>query len=99
MEVSELIKVFEEHQEEFLKFDKIPIDRKFSKRSDLQAFMMLDELVPGLGDMISAAEHDEIYLQVGLEELAAVAEEEDVIDLIRCGVMVDKETDSLKMFV
>ncbi len=99
MEVSNLIKLFDENQEEFLKFDRIPIDRKFSKRSDLQAFMMLDELIPDIRDMVSAAEHDEIYLQTDLEELAKVVEEEDVIDLIRCGVMVDEETDSLKMFV
>ena len=100
MEVSELIKAFEDHNDEFLKFDRIPIDRRYSNRPDLNAFMLLDDLLTAdNSDMVSAAEHEEIYLQPSLEVLSEIAQVEDVIDLIRCGVMLDKGTDSLKMFV
>ncbi len=49
--------------------------------------------------MVSAAEHDEILLDVDLEELAKVATEEQIVELIRCGVRYDSSTDSLAMFV
>lgn len=49
--------------------------------------------------MVSAAEHDEIYLDVSGEELCAVATEADLIYLHRCGVRYDSSTDSLAMFV
>ena len=58
MEVSELIKAFEDHNDEFLKFDRIPIDRRYSNRPDLNAFMLLDDLLTAdNSDMVSAAEH------------------------------------------
>ena len=49
-------------------------------------------------DMVTAAEHDEIYLGVDCEELAKVATEEDLLDLIRCGVRYDRFA-SLCMYV
>jgi hypothetical protein len=65
----------------------------------LHAFNLLDKLVPGTRDMISAAEHDEIWLEVSPEELAKVATEEQIIDLIRCGVRYERGADSLALFV
>jgi len=58
-------------------------------RTDLNAFNYLAKLVPGTKDIVSCAEHDEIWLGVDPKDLAAVATEEDVIYLIRHGVMFE----------
>lgn len=88
---------YEKHEDEFLKFDRV--QNKTSGRADLHAFNLIDKLVPGKTDMVSAAAHAEIWLDVSPDELAKVATEEQIIDLIRCGVRYDRSTDSLALFV
>ena len=88
---------YEKYIGEFLKFAKV--ENKTSNRADLHAFNLLDKLVPGTCDIVSAAEHDEIWLAVSPDELAKVATEEQIIELIRCGVRYDRDTDCLAMFV
>ncbi len=83
--------------DEFLKFDRV--QNKLANRPDIHAFLLLDKLVPGTTDMVSAAEHDEIWLAVSPEELEKAATEEQIVELIRCGVRLDSSTDSLAMFV
>lgn len=69
-----------------------------SKRGDMHAFMLLDELLPDeVGDMVVAAEHDEIFLGIDPGELAKVITEAQIIELICCGVRYSD--DSLCMFV
>lgn len=92
-----IAEIFEKHEEEFLKFERIEI--KLSNRADIHAFILLDRLFPGERDIIAAAEHDEIYLDVEPEELIKVASELQLVDLIRCGVFYDKETCGLAMYV
>lgn len=90
--------IWEKHQdEEFLKFDRV--QNKQCTRPDIHAFLLLDKLVTRNRDMVSAAEHDEIWLDVEPEELAKVATEEQIIELIRCGVRFEAATESLAMFV
>ena len=88
---------YEKHDDEYLKFDLV--QNKTSRRPDLHAFNLLDRLVPGEDDIVNAAEHDEIYLSVSPDELAKVATEEQIIELIRCGVRYDGNTGSLALFV
>lgn len=83
-------------EDDFLKFEEVENPR--SKRPDLHAFLLLDELVPGDSDMVAAAEHDQIYLGVDAEKLAAVVSLDQIRDLRRCGVMYESSTDSLSMF-
>lgn len=80
---------------EFLRFERV--ENKLSKRPDLHAFLLLDKLVPDVRDMVMAAEHDQIWLGVDVEELLEVATEQQLVDLHRCGVRCDGE--SLCMFV
>lgn len=83
--------------EEFLKFDRVKV--KFSERPDLHAFILLDKLLPGSDrDMVSAAEHDIIYLDVDAEKLNEIVTDEQVIELCRCGVHYDSDGDGLAMF-
>lgn len=90
-----LEEVFAKHDGEFLKFDRVA--NPASKRPDLCAFLLLDQLLPGNTDIVSSASHDEIWLSVDCEELAKVAAAYQIITLIRCGVRYD--SDGLCMFV
>ena len=88
---------FEKHEDEFLKYDRIESPRHASP--DLCAFLVLHDIVGGSRDMVSSAEHDEIWLDVDISELAEKATESDIITLIRCGVRLDEEVSALAMFV
>ena len=89
---------FEAVHDDFLKFERV--ENKLHNRPDLCAFLLLDKLCPHDGrDIVSAAEHDEIYLDVDTEKFAEVVSDVDILTLTRCGVMFDSETDSLSMFV
>ncbi len=88
---------FELADGEFLKFDRI--ENPPCRRRDICAFIKLDQLVPGHRDIVAAAEHDEIYLDVEADELAAVATQDDIVYLHRCGVRWSTEADCLSMFV
>lgn len=70
-----------------------------SSRPDIHAFILLNELVPGTEDMVSVAGHDNIWLAAPPERLAAVATDDIVLELVRCGVRYDNDVDSLAMFV
>lgn len=99
MDTTQLQALFEKHDEEYLKFERI--ENKYSKRHDLHAFILIDKILANSEDqydIISAAEHDEIFLNANMEELARLITEEQVIELIRCGVRYT-EFDTLGMFV
>lgn len=87
--------VFDQFDDEFLKFERI--ENKLHQRPDIHAFLLLDKLLPGESDIVSGAAHDEIFLDADLEKLAEVATEDDIRDLIRCGVRLT-EYDCLGMF-
>lgn len=91
-----LEEMFNQHDGEYLKFDRV--ENKRSQRPDLHAFLLLDELVPGKHDMISAAEHDEFFIDIEVSDLEKVINDAQVIELIRCGVMYDSGNDCLHMF-
>jgi hypothetical protein len=95
MTTEELKALFEKHNDQFLKNPEGLMGRR-----DLAAFNLLSQLVPGSKDIVACAEHDQIWLDVSLEELAAspLLLEKDVVELIRCGVRIDEDTDSLSMF-
>jgi hypothetical protein len=88
---------YEKYDDEFLHFEQV--ENKTSNRADLHAFNLLDRLLPGDRNIVSAAEHDQIWLEVTPEELAKVATEAQILELVRCGVHFDRDTDSLAMFV
>ncbi len=91
-----LTALFEKHDDEYIKFENIPESDRRHHRHDVCAFIYLDEKLGGKGDVVSAAEHDEIYLDFdNLEQLT----DEDVLYITRCGVRYDSDTDSLAMFV
>jgi len=88
--------VFKKNSEEYIKFDRV-LNRR-SNRPDLHAFLLLDELFPGKSDIVACAEHDEMWLDIESKDIRKLTEEQ-VIELIRCGVRYDTDNDSLAMFV
>ena len=94
--MNKLKKLYEKYEDEYLKFNKV--ENKLSNRPDLHAFILLDKLFPSKMDMIVAAEHDEFCLEVEPDKLSRKATEEQILELIRCGVMYDEYKDSLTMF-
>lgn len=88
---------FEAVNDDYLDFEQIS-DKK-NTRSDIHAFILLSELFPGYSrDIISAACHDEIWLDVSSEEIEKLTDE-NILELVRCGVRYDDDNDSLGMFV
>lgn len=94
MTLEELEEAFEAEEDGIMEFDQI--EKKRSPRKDLHAFLLLDSLVPSDDDIVSAAEHDQIYLGTDIDKFAAVATPEIVKELSRCGVFIDEG--SLAMF-
>lgn len=91
-----LIDTFEKHNDEFCKFENV--QNKLSNRPDLHAFILLDKLIPGNSDIISASEHDEFYLDIDVKDLEKVITDGQVLDLVRCGIRYDTSYDCLSMF-
>jgi hypothetical protein len=98
MKVEQLKATFEKYDDEYIQFQNVA--NKRSRRPDMHAFIVLDELLPGdgKGDLISAAEHDQYWLDIEPEALARVATEELICDLVRCGVSYDEDDESLFLF-
>lgn len=90
-------KFFEEHADDFLKLP--PRAPELCGRPDLIAFMLLDKLVPSTIDIVSAADHDIIYLSVDPYKVNGVATDAELLLLIQCGVMFEAEQESFSMFV
>lgn len=93
----DLAALYDQHADEYLQFDRIKV--KLSNRPDLHALILLDQLVPGEHDIVSAAEHDEIWLSVDPDDLVKVATEAQIVELMRCGVRYDKNLNSFCFFV
>lgn len=88
--------MFEADSDEFLKFERIPQGERRHARPDLCAFLYLSEKFPSDFDMVSAAEHDEIFLDIETDQIETLTQD-DVTYLLRCGVHYSE--DSLAMFV
>lgn len=88
MTVNDMCMYFEKHNTEYSEFDRIK--KPITKRPDLYAFLMLENLCPSNVGIIAGAEHDEIFIDVDLDRLAEVITEQDIINLIRCSVRLEE---------
>lgn len=87
---------FDAFEAVYLKFEGVAHPR--SRRPDLHAFLLLEELQPGQNerDMISGAGHDVIYLDIEVDALNTVISDAQIEELVRCGVRCSD--DGLEMF-
>lgn len=97
LEYEDADEIFQEFEDEFIRFDRV--ENKLSSRPDIHAFILLNQLVPGNRNMVGCAEHDEIWLDIDVDKLKAVATKEQLRELHRCGVRYDRSVESLAMFV
>ena len=75
---------WEQFDDDYMKFGGVA--DKLSQRPDLHAFLWLDRRFPdGTKDIVCAAAHDEIYLDVSDEQVEYLTDDE-IRDLLRCGV-------------
>lgn len=97
MTEDEIIQAFDEaSDQEYLEFERIHTKERKHPRPDICAFLYLHELFGGENrDVISAAEHDQIYLDYSINDLKNITRE-NVVYLLRCGVQLGN--DGLWMF-
>lgn len=95
--IEDISAFFEANNAEYIKFNNV--EKKLHTRPDICAFLLLDKLDPSERDIVSAAEHDEIYLDVNIENIKKNATEIDLLTLIRCGVRYDEYLECFSMFV
>ena len=101
MTENQLEELFEKHSEdEYLEFERIQ-NPKHTRR-DICAMLIIHEIQSRnesqrQDTMISWAGHEEIYLDVNVEEISEYITEEEIIDLIRCGVRLEES--NFAMFI
>jgi hypothetical protein len=99
--ITNLFETFEKYADEYGHFERIV--NPMHMRPDIHAFLLLSFLVPLPGqNIIDYAESRtfyrgqetkrmvDIFLGVGVEKLGRVASEEDIRDLVRCGVRYEE---------
>lgn len=89
--------ILADDDKEFCRFHAV--ENKKSGRPDVHGFLLLDSLCPGKSDLVVGAKHGEIFLAVRPEELMASASFSRLVELRRCGLRYDEDTDSLTMLV
>lgn len=84
VEGSEVHQLWEKLNDDFLLFDRIPPADRLCGSPDVCAFLYLDRKFPDEKnrDMVSAAEHDCIWLRITDEQIATLTED-DVLYLSR----------------
>lgn len=88
---------FEAVENESHRFERVQTPA--STRPDVCAFVMLTNLLGGNRDLVDAAEHDQIWLDVDPDELDEKADDEFILTLVRCGVWYDSGVDRVSLFV
>lgn len=82
--------LFDKMHTEAGKFDRV--EHKLSPRPDAHAILLLDRLYPSNKPLITFSRAGCIYLSINTKMLAQVANEQQIADLIRCGVSLNGET-------
>lgn len=84
--------LFKKHKKEYLKTDRLAPG---VEPADARAIVILSKYC--IGPVIAGAEHDEVFLAVDGNKFCQNTSEEEIVELIRCGVMNSEE--GFKMFV
>ncbi len=99
MDRYKLIKLFNDYCEKvpLCAFDLV--EPKYSQRSDLHAFILLDKIFPENKDIIVRSDSYSIYLGIDIDEISKVITEEQIDELVKCGVSYDSHYECLYMMV
>ena len=91
----EIKRLFEKHDGEFLKFERV--ENKKSKRPDLNAFILLDNLFTEEKNIISGACEGDVSINFKEEQMLLLSED-DIIELRRCGASYNSEFDCIEIY-
>lgn len=86
--------IFKKHDDDFLKWEDVPAERRRHTRPDIHVFLMLDEKFPPEiadernFDIIAWSEHDEFGFDIDIEGKNTLTEV-DLRDMIRAGLRLD----------
>ncbi len=96
--MDKLVKMFEAASVAYL--GNTPIKNADTPRMDLHGMLLLDKLDPtnSIRDMITSAEHDEIWLSADPKVVMENITQEQVQELVQCGIMYDEDCDSFHLF-
>lgn len=95
MTADDIAAAFERHSDEYLKWDRVPAERRRHCRKDIHVFLTLHDKFPsdqgerGV-DIISWSSHDEYGFIVDARDKNTLTDE-DVCDLVRAGLMLGDE--------
>ena len=87
-----LLEILTDEHDEFLKFENVK--EKRAERPELHALLVLSELDQGADRVISWACYYKIFLSFDAETVLSKITEDQALDLIRCGVAYDWESES-----
>jgi len=90
-----MIELFEKFESDQYKFEDV--EHKMSQRPDIHALMMLDKLAPNNSCAIVSTDYDVVYLAFDPDIVSNNVTEDQVRDLVRCGVLFDG--DGFRFFV
>ena len=83
--ITNLFKIFEKYADEYGHFERIV--NPMHMRPDIHAFLLLSFLVPMPGQkIINGYGESMVWLNVDIDRLKKAASEEDIRDLMRCGI-------------
>lgn len=97
MDSDKINELCEKHEDEYLKFDRIPPEEKLAEQDDLCGLLYLYNRMKDKTKFDLHAEHDIVYLP-DIDDLVELTEE-DIIYLTRCGIHFDSEFDCFADFV
>lgn len=84
--------------EEFLKFENVK--SPLHNRPDIHGMLLLSQLDPeNTRDMVSAAEHDQIWFDADPDLIFSKATDEQLLDLLRSGINYDDTYTGFYSFV
>lgn len=78
---------FEQFDDEYLAFEKV--ETPLSRRPDLHALLLLDEISPDTKNILGESSHEGVYLDIDMPAFAYDVTDEQILELVRCGVRLE----------
>ncbi len=98
MTYDEMIECFDKHEDkEHLQFERVYKPRH--KLRDLNGLLLISALTSQRRTVLGAACHDEVYVHCDLKKLAVIITEDDVIEILRSGFLLDESCGGFRINV
>ena len=80
---------FEQFSDDYREFDRI--EAPLSRRPDLHALLLLDEIVPEVDKgILGDSTHEAIFLNIDMPAFAYDVTDDQIQELVRCGVRIEE---------